>query len=83
MKAGRQFLGQLGKSVLGLLGMRRRFEIRVAFTATRLSAEHLRFVYETVTPIVGRSVTAKRSQERADDVSCAITPQRSRKQEAR
>jgi hypothetical protein len=36
--------------------MRRGFEIRVAFSATRLSAEHLRAAYEVVTPMIERIV---------------------------
>ena len=36
--------------------MRRGLEIRVAFAPTRLSAEHLRAVYEMVTPVVNRAV---------------------------
>jgi hypothetical protein len=36
--------------------MRRGLEIRVAFSPTRLSAEHLRAVYEVVTPMIERVV---------------------------
>jgi hypothetical protein len=36
--------------------MRRGLEIRVAFAPTRLSAEHLRAVYEMVTPVVDREI---------------------------
>lgn len=36
--------------------MRRGLEIRVAFAPTRLAPEHLRAVYEMVTPIVDRAV---------------------------
>jgi hypothetical protein len=36
--------------------MRRGLEIRLAFVPTRLSAEHLRAVYEMVTPVVDREI---------------------------
>jgi hypothetical protein len=36
--------------------MRRGLEIRVAFVPTRLSVEHLRAVYEVVTPMTERTV---------------------------
>jgi len=36
--------------------MRRGLEIRVAFSPTRLSVEHLRAVYEVVTPMTERAV---------------------------
>ncbi len=36
--------------------MRRGLEIRVAFSATRLSAEHLHAAYEVVTPMIERIV---------------------------
>jgi hypothetical protein len=36
--------------------MRRGLEIRVAFVPTRLSVEHLRAVYEVVTPMSERAV---------------------------
>ena len=40
--------------------MRRSMEIRVAFAPTRLSPEHLRAVYEMVTPVTDRSVVRRR-----------------------
>lgn len=40
--------------------MRRALEIRVAFAPTRLAAEHLRAVYEMVTPVVDRAVVRER-----------------------
>jgi hypothetical protein len=48
--------------------MRRRLDIRVTFAPTRLSAEHLRVVYDVVTPLVERRVVtdddeATREQE--------------------
>lgn len=36
--------------------MRRGLEIRVSFTPMRSSAEHLRTVYEMVTPVIDRAV---------------------------
>ena len=73
-----RFLGQFIEIVLGLLGMRRRFEIRVAFSATRLSAEHLRAAYEVVTPIVRRAIATKQSEEITDSVAHVVARNRSR-----
>jgi len=39
--------------------MRRGLEIRVAFAPTRLSVEHLRAVYEMVTPVIDRVVVRR------------------------
>ncbi len=39
--------------------MRRGLEIRVAFAPTRLSVEHLRAVYEMVTPVIDRAVVRR------------------------
>jgi hypothetical protein len=38
--------------------MRRGIEIRMAFAPTRMSATHLRAVYEVVSPVVERTVAA-------------------------
>jgi len=47
--------------------LRRRLEIREAFSPTRLSAEHLRAAYEVVSPMIERAVmreNAHRERER-------------------
>ena len=57
--------------------MRRGFAIRVAFSPTRLSAEHLRDVYEVVTPVIERVAVdaeedvgvATRRRTRGEDVA--------------
>lgn len=55
--------------------MRRGLKIRVAFSPTRLSADHLRTVYEVVTPMIERivireeDVVATRKRERSDEVA--------------
>jgi hypothetical protein len=36
--------------------MQRSFALRVAFSPTRLSAEHLRSAYEVVTPVIERTI---------------------------
>ena len=46
--------------------VRRRIQIRVAFAPTRFSAEHLRSVYETLVPLVERSIRAKSDDLVAD-----------------
>ena len=55
--------------------MRRGLKIRVAFSPTRLSADHLRAVYEVVTPMIERVViregdaVATRKRDRGDGVA--------------
>ena len=43
--------------------MRRNLEIRVTFSPTRLSSEHLRAAYEAATPVIGRAMAKKVSVE--------------------
>jgi hypothetical protein len=43
--------------------MRRNFVLRVAFSPTRLSAEHLREAYEVVTPVSERTIVTTESDE--------------------
>ena len=43
--------------------MRREFVLRVAFSPTRLSAEHLREAYEVVTPVTERTVATTEQNE--------------------
>lgn len=51
--------------------MRRELEIRVAFVPTRLSVEHLRAVYEVVTPMTER-VVVKTSDGGRDDQNASL-----------
>lgn len=52
----RRFLDRVAEPCLVSPRMRRGLEIRVAFAPTRLSVEHLRAVYEVVTPMTERAV---------------------------
>ena len=62
--------------------MRRGMEIRVAFAPTRLSPEHLRAVYEMVTPVVDRSVL-RRSDDVVEERNLDAIEIAQRKREAR
>jgi hypothetical protein len=63
--------------------MRRGMEIRVAFAPTRLSPEHLRAVYELVTPVIERSVV-RRSEDVVEEGNLDIIEDaQQRKREAR
>ena len=48
--------------------MRRSFVLRVAFSPTRLSTEHLREAYEVVTPVSERAVAVAEQQETQQEV---------------
>ena len=62
--------------------MRRGMEIRVAFAPTRLSPEHLRAVYEIVTPVIERSVV-RRSEDVVEERNLDAIEIAQRKREAR
>jgi hypothetical protein len=62
--------------------MRRGMEIRVAFAPTRLSPEHLRSVYEMVTPVIDRSVV-RRSADVVEEHDLDAIEIAQRKREAR
>jgi hypothetical protein len=62
--------------------MRRGMEIRVAFAPTRLSPEHLRTVYEIVTPVIERSVV-RRSEDVVEERDVDAVEIAQRKREAR
>lgn len=61
--------------------MRRGMEIRVAFAPTRLSPEHLRAVYEIVTPVIERSVV-RRSEDVVEERNLDAIEIAQRKREA-
>lgn len=62
--------------------MRRGMEIRMAFAPTRLSPEHLRAVYEIVTPVIERSVV-RRSEDAVEERNLEAVEVVQRKREAR
>jgi hypothetical protein len=62
--------------------MRWGMEIRVAFAPTRLSPEHLRAVYEIVTPVIERSVV-RRSEDIVEEHDLDVVEVVQRKREAR